>query len=222
MRKISLLLLPISLIASCSNQGEIRSDIKEFISGFSLTESMEIYKEAGYHSTLESVVSNVKTNEYDEVNFNIRDDANISYIHTLTTYINEELSSSESETIVTEDGRYIHTRNGVSDEYTASDCSKLVRTYFYRSEPVEGFHDYAMYYGDYITGVALRLQSAMTVDKDNNTLILEYTINDSANDAKIEQIIKVSQVGMLLYTKNKTTKLSTGEYVIREITTFKN
>ena len=221
MRKLSLLLLPISLIASCS-KAELRSDIKEFISGFSLTESMEIYKKAGYHSTLESVVSNEKKNEYDEVSFDIRDDANISYTHTLTTYINDSLSSSESETIVTEDGKYIHTRNGSSDEYTASDCSKLVRTYFYRSEPVEGFHDYAMYYGDYISGVALRLQSAMTVDKENNTLTLEYTINDTSNDARVEQIIKVGSTGMLLYTKNKTTKLSTGEYVAREITTFKD
>lgn len=221
MRKLSLLLLPLTLIASCS-QAELRSDIKEFISGFSLSESMELYKKAGYHSTLESVVSGEKKNEYDEVDFDIRSDANISYTHTLTTYINEELSSSESETIVTDNGKYIHTRNGVSDEYTTSDCSKLIRTYFYRSEPVEGFHDYAMYYGDYISGVALRLQSAMTVDKDNNTLTLEYTINDQANDAKVEQIIRVGQTGMLLYTRNKTTKLSTGEYVSREITTYKD
>ena len=220
--RYSLLVLPLLVITSCGNkQRELRSDIKEFISGFSLTKSIENYKAASYSSTFESYVNGVKENEDEYVEFDCRDDANITYSHVLNTYRDDVHVSTKRETIATEEGKYIHTLDDNSEEYTKAQCISLITTYFYRSEPVEGFHDYGMYDGDYIIGVALTFQDYITIDQENKTLEFNILIDDPQSDAKIKHEAKVNETGMLLRVYNKTEKLSTKEYAVREITTSK-
>ncbi len=221
-KRYLLFLLPTLLISSCGKEPRpLRSDIQEFIQGFSLEKSMEIYKKASYFTTFESVVKGVKENETEYVTFDCRSDSSISYTHELKKYKDSALVETVSESIVTEDNKYIHSFNGEEEEYTKDECISLISTYFYRSTPVEGFHDYGMYSGDYINGIAYTFQDYIKIDQEKKTLEFKILVEDSEKSAKINHEMKVDETGMLLRVYNKTENTSTSEYAFREITTSK-
>ena len=217
-------LLTTLLASSCGEKAELREDIKEFIrsSTFNLTEAMKEYKEGGYDSVTDKLLAGVNIKITENLSFSVKDESNISYSHTLVKKENDVVVNSRTETISMDSGKYIHNLDGEIEEYTVSQCVELIKTFFYQDEPVEGYHDRGMYYGDYITQVAVRLQNFITIHKEEEELELHYFVDDSDKHAKVDQKIMIDKYGILQSNVSETRNTESGEYVLQSITTYKN
>ena len=79
-RIIALPIVAISLLSSCSNVPDLRSDIAEFITSFSYDESTKVYLDCGY---VREDISHEKTGEVitveESISINVKNKDNLVY-----------------------------------------------------------------------------------------------------------------------------------------------
>ena len=214
-----LFILPILLLSSCNRPKALRSDIAEFITSFSLQESMNTYREAGYESVKTSTIDGDYVKEVDKVDFNIKDESNISYLHVLTKYDRDNnITFTKTEKIEKSGDDYIHTLDGQSETYTVQQCADLVKTFFYVGEPMEGYHDYSIYYGDYVQSSAAYAQDSVTIDQDNKLYVFESDVRNDSQGQHLYQKYTVNQLGMLMYNHLDFTNQSNN--IVQTITVY--
>ena len=188
-------------LSSCSTKPELREDIKEFVSNFSLKNAMDTYKKGGYLKEIEEIKEGKKTLERIEMEFSYLDSAHPTYTKTTTNYIDDiESSKEEVEFVVLEEKYYIST-NGELKESSLEECSELIKCFFYEKTQIEGeYHTQGMYYGDYILQVAPVLQNYITIDKDKELYLYNYETEGIQEGEKVtyEQHYSVNKLGMLV------------------------
>ena len=130
LRKLTPLIGAVLLLSSCGNT--LRSDIKEFVASFSLSESMLAYKHAGYTSVKVSVIDGTKTEENIELSFNTLDEENIQYSFTKTTKINDGEENIFEKFLTKNEGQYfLNETNKNPVEYSLSDINLLIQDFFF-------------------------------------------------------------------------------------------
>ena len=220
-RIFGIFILPILLLSSCNKQRPLRSDIANFIASFSLQEAMNIYKETGYEDVQIMTVDGEYEKTIEKLDFNIKDEENITFTHSQIIYDEENnITSSKLETIRKVGEEYIHTLDDKGDVYTINQCASLIKTFFYKSEPIEGYHDNAIYFGDYIQSAARYLQDHVTIDLDNELYIYEYHVKN-ANADNYEKY-SVDKYGMLTDFYLNMNNLKTGNKGERTISVYNN
>ena len=221
LRFIASSLLLMSLLSSCG-QKELRSDIKDFVASFSLSEAMSNYKHAGYNNDKVTFKDGTKTEEKVTLEFNILDEENPSYNLTKKTKINDEEETIYQKYLTKDENKFFIYETSVDPyECSINDVKNLIRNFFYTKVMYEGtYHSDGMYYGDLVLETVRELQEFVTID-GNNSLYEFYHYTEGkveGKDAKIEQYYSVNKQGMLV--KN-ISKQSNGEnYINQEINVF--
>ena len=196
MKKIVLPLALLTLVTSCTGTPELRKDIRDFISKFSLETAMKQYLSGGYTSTkVENLEAGIKTTvvelEYSRVN-----DSHPSY-HKVTTTTQNETVTVEELSFVENDGQYYISINGELSKSSLKECDNYINKFFYEKTDLDGqYHAKGYYYGDYIKTVAPYLQKYITIDQENELYIMEYAVTTSSTP--VEQRYTVNKYGMLV------------------------
>ena len=201
MRKL-LFPLAISLtLLSCGGKPELREDIKEFISQFSIEVAMNTYKTGGYISTVEEITAEKKTKKVIEMEFSYVDSSHPTYVETTTQYEDDVVKSVTEIEFVEIEEKYYISRNGELTESTLQRCSELIRDFFYKKVELDGqYHVQGWYYGDLIKNVAPVMQEYITIDQDQELYILDYTKTDVLDglETNLHQDYSVNKYGMLV------------------------
>lgn len=201
MKKFLFPVILLITLSSCSTKPELRSDIKEFISKFSLKEAMDTYKKGGYIKEIEEINGEKKTLERIEMEFSYLDAAHPSYTKTTTKFVDDVESSKEEVEFVEIESKYYVSTNGELKESSLEECSELIKNFFYEKTQIEGeYHTQGMYYGDYILQVAPMLQNYITIDQDQELYLYNYETEGIQEGEKVtyEQHYSVNKMGMLV------------------------
>lgn len=208
-RRFALLLLTLPLLVGCK-QTQIRKDIEEFVSSFSLQESFLTYRRAEYNDSKESNINGVYTRELERVYFDSRDEENLSYIKENFLYEEEELVSQNEEKCYKKDGEFYYELNGEISPSSMEKYELLVTKFFYKEIVEDTYHSRGMYYGDYVIDTCAKLQDLVTIKDD--LYIMEYRTVDSKNNSEQYQLLKVNRLGMLdsnhVYMRNGINSIS--------------
>ena len=220
LRKIVTSLLMVLLLSSCAK--EIRSDIKEFVASFSLSESMSTYKHAGYTSVKISKVDGVKTEENISLSFNTLDEENLTYNFTKKTKINDGEENIFQKFLTKNDGKYfLNETNKEPVEYSVEEINLLVQEFFYKNVMYEGtYHCNGMYYGDLILETISELQGFVEIDQEKEWYIFSHKTSGKVDgkDSSVEQYYSVNKLGMLIQNISKQSYGS--DYINQEINVF--
>lgn len=197
MKKHVLSFVALIALVGCSGKPELRKDIKEFISQFSLDDAVSEYVTGGYTSTKVTTIGESVTTEVVEMSYSLADQDHPTY--TKTTTVNGEA------TVVTfvenEEGCFIST-NGVLEPSSINECKGLITKFFYTDVQVNGtYHVGGWFYGDYLKEAAPWLQNYVTIDQENQLYIMEYTKSfkdDYGVDTTKTQKYSVNRYGMLV------------------------
>ena len=217
---ISLIAMP--LLNACSPV-EIRSDIKEFVASFSLADSIEAYKEAGYTSDKKTMINGVLFTEKIDFYYNVKDPENPSYEMTTTSKSGTEEEKIVKNFLEVKDGEIFYIE-GEKDpvSYSQEQVVELIKPFFYKQTMYDGaYHSDGMYYGDFILEIVRELQAFVTIDTENEL----YCFNHSSKEDKdgvhseIEIHYSVNKLGML--TKNISRVQNGRDYVDQEINVYK-
>lgn len=201
MKKFLFPVILLITLSSCSTKPELRADIKEFISKFSLIEAMDTYKKGGYIKEIEEINGEKKTLERIEMEFSYLDAAHPSYTKTTTKFVDDVESSKEEVEFVEIESKYYVSTNGELKESSLEECSELIKNFFYEKTQIEGeYHTQGMYYGDYILQVAPMLQNYITIDQDQELYLYNYETEGIQEGEKVtyEQHYSVNKMGMLV------------------------
>ena len=212
----------VSLLSSCK-QKELRSDIKEFVASFSLSEAMSTYKHAGYTDEKETFKDGVKTIEKVTLEFDISDIENPLYNYQKITKINEEEETTYNKYLMKEENKiFLVETDKEKVEYSTSQISLLIQDFFYTKTMYEGsYHCNGMYYGDLIVETVRDLQEFVTIDGTNSLYIFSYSTSGKVEgkSAKVDQYYSVNKLGMLV--KNLSHQVNGENYINQEINVFK-
>lgn len=215
-RVFYLALLP--LLVGCSTKPELRKDIEKFISKFSLSKAIEQYPTGGYKSTRIETKGDKTDKEVVEFEFSTVDKNHPQYSKITTKYENEVQTSQDVVTFVEiESGSCIST-NGELKEATVKDCNKLIIKFFYKKTELDGqYHTGGQYYGDYLKESAPYLQKYVTIDKERELYIMEYTVNETKSGVttEIHQRYEVNKWGMMEH--NYYSQVSENHSITQEI-----
>ena len=221
LKYIATSLVMVSLLSSC-NKKELRSDIKEFVASFSLSESIETYKHAGYISKKETFKDGVKTLENISLNFDVRDMENPSYEYKKITKINDgDEQILEKSLTKIENKIYFLETNKEAVEYSIEQVQNLILDFFYTETLLEGsYHCNGMYYGDLVLETARDFQEFVTIDADNSLYVFYHLkkMTVEEKDSSIEQYYSVNKLGMLV--KNISNQSKGEDYIKQEINVF--
>lgn len=221
LRKIVTSLLMVLLLGSCAKA--LRSDIKEFVASFSLSESMSTYKHAGYTSVKVSEVDGVKTEENISLTFNTLDAENLAYTFTKKTKINDGEENIFQKFLTKNDGKYfLNETDKEPVEYSVDQINLLVQEFFYKDVLYEGtYHCNGMYYGDLILETVQELQGFVEINQEKQWYIFSHTTSGKVDgkDSSVEQYYSVNKVGMLV--KNISKQSYGSNYINQEINVFK-
>ena len=221
LRKLTPFLTVVLLLSSCGKG--LRSDIKEFVTSFSLSESMSTYKHAGYTSLKESVLNGTKTEENITLSFNTLDEENIAYEYVKKTKINDGEENIFKKFLTQNEGKYfLNETNKDPVEYSLTDISKLVQDFFYTTVMYEGtYHANGMYYGDLVQETVQELQGFVEIDTENEWYIFYHKTSGKVDgvDSSVEQYYSVNKFGMLV--KNISKQSNGSNYINQEINVFK-
>lgn len=208
------------LLSSCAK--ELRSDIKEFVASFSLSESMSTYKHAGYTSVKISEVDGVKTEENISLSFNTLDEENLSYTFTKKTKINDGEENIFQKFLTKNDGKYfLNETDKEPVEYSVDQINLLVQEFFYKNVMYEGtYHCNGMYYGDLILETIQELQGFVEIDQEKECYIFSHKTSGKVDgkDSSVEQYYSVNKLGMLVQNISKQSYGS--NYINQEINVF--
>ncbi len=220
LRKIVTSLLMVLLLSSCAKQ--LRSDIKEFVASFSLSESMSTYKHAGYTSVKISEVDGVKTEENISLSFNTLDEENLTYTFTKKTKINDGEENIFQKFLTKDDGKYfLNETDKEPVEYSVDQINLLVQEFFYKNVMYEGtYHCNGMYYGDLILETISELQGFVEIDQEKQWYIFSHQTSGKVDgkDSSVEQYYSVNKLGMLIQNISKQSYGS--NYINQEINVF--
>ena len=220
LRKIVTSLFMVLLLSSCAKQ--LRSDIKEFVASFSLSESMSTYKHAGYTSVKISEVDGVKTEENISLSFNTLDEENLSYTFTKKTKINDGEENIFQKFLTKNDGKYfLNETDKEPVEYSVDQINLLVQEFFYKNVMYEGtYHCNGMYYGDLILETISELQGFVEIDQEKQWYIFSHKTSGKVDgkDSSVEQYYSVNKLGMLIQNISKQSYGS--DYINQEINVF--
>lgn len=201
MKKFIFPIILLATLSSCSTKPELRADIKEFVTNFSLKKAMDTYKKGGYVKEVEAIEDGKVNLEVTEMEFSYLDGTHPSYSKTTTKYVDEiEVEKIEEEFVVMDDKYYLFT-NGELKESSLDECSGLIRNFFYTKTQIEGeYHVQGMYYGDYILQVAPVLQEFITIDQENELYLFEYEVDVVRDGVTVTcgQSYSVNKLGMLI------------------------
>lgn len=208
------------LLSSCAK--ELRSDIKEFVASFSLSESMSTYKHAGYTSVKISEVDGVKTEENISLSFNTLDEENLTYNFTKKTKINDGEENIFQKFLTKNDGKYfLNETDKEPVEYSVDQINLLVQEFFYKNVMYEGtYHCNGMYYGDLILETISELQGFVEIDQEKQWYIFSHKTSGKVDgkDSSVEQYYSVNKLGMLVQNISKQSYGS--NYINQEINVF--
>ena len=208
------------LLSSCAK--ELRSDIKEFVASFSLSESMSTYKHAGYTSVKISEVDGVKTEENISLSFNTLDEENLTYSFTKKTKINDGEENIFQKFLTKNDGKYfLNETDKEPVEYSISQINLLVQEFFYKNVMYEGtYHCNGMYYGDLILETIQELQGFVEINQEKEWYIFSHKTSGKVDgkDSSVEQYYSVNKLGMLVQNISKQSYGS--NYINQEINVF--
>lgn len=208
------------LLSSCAK--ELRSDIKEFVASFSLSQSMSTYKHAGYTSVKISEVDGVKTEENISLSFNTLDEENLTYNFTKKTKINDGEENIFQKFLTRNEGRYfLNETDKEPVEYSVDQINLLVQEFFYKNVMYEGtYHCNGMYYGDLILETIQELQGFVEIDQEKQWYIFSHKTSGKVDgkDSSVEQYYSVNKLGMLIQNISKQSYGS--NYINQEINVF--
>ncbi len=207
-------------LTSCGSKPELRKDIKEFVSNFSLKGAMDAYQKGGYTYRVETNNSEGKVVEYIEMEFSYLDALHPSYTKTTTNYVNDVETSKEEIVFVEQDEKYYISTNGELEESSLDDCSELIKKFFYEKTQIDGeYHTQGWYYGDYLLQVAPVLQKYITIDQENELYLYSYEVETTQGGSNVTywQNYSVNKLGMLVenhvFAENKNESRKTDIYV---------
>ena len=210
-----------SLLSSCAKK-ELRSDIKNFVASFSLSESLLAYKHAGYTSEKESFIDGVKTSENTTLNFNISDEENPEYhLKTITKIDDKEEKVYEKFLSKNEEKIYLNETEKDPIEYSINDVNLLVQDFFFLEVLLDGtYHCKGMYYGDLVLETARDFQEFVEIDQENQWYVFHHTTKGKVDGKKasVEQYYSVNKLGMLV--KNVSKQVNGDNYINQEINVF--
>ena len=192
------LLVVISLLTSC-NDRTLRSDIKEFIASFSISEARSHYLESGYVEEITSVNQTTTTRVREEFNFNIKDLENITYSHTYVRYDNDELIESHDRRVIKKEEQYYLVYDEQESEITSQNIISLYITMFFYRSSLEEYYSIGMYIGDTIKTIIYDMQDFVTIDNEANTFTYDIPFGVQKDQAgyDFEEILVVDQYGMV-------------------------
>lgn len=201
MKKFLFPVILLTALSSCSTKPELRSDIKEFISKFSLKEAMDAYKSGGYTYLVEDNIEGKKSVTRIEMEFSYLDANHPTYSKITTNYEDDVQTSKEEVEFVEMDEKYYISTNGELKESSLEECGELIKNFFYEKTQIEGeYHTQGMYYGDYIKQIAPVVQNRITIDQENELYLYEYEV-EAIQDGVIvnyTQNYSVNKIGMLV------------------------
>ena len=200
MKKLVFPALFLTTVLSCSVKPELRKDIAEFISHFSLQGALDEYKTGGYVSTTLEVEEEKTSKEVIEMDFSLTDVQHPTYVETTTNYVNNEITSvNEVKVVEDESGFYLST-NGELKPTTIDEIGELIIQFFYKQVDLDGsYHTQGFYYGDYLKEIAPMVQDLVTIDQTNELYLYSYsaTVKDDQMVATMSQSYTVNKWGMM-------------------------
>ena len=222
-RIIAPTLAAMSLLASCSPV-ELRSDIKEFVASFSLSESMSTYVSGGYTSVKETRFDGVIRHINESLTFDMKNPENPVYEYQKSIQIGEETPEITKNFLKKIDDK-IYFVEGEKEpvEYNAQQINKLFTDFFYKETLYDGaYHAQGMYYGDLLLETARELQDFITINDAKTELFFEHNSKGRVDgkDAEVKQKYSVNKLGMLI--KNNVEQHNGDDYIIQEINVFKS
>ena len=221
LRFIAASFVMMSLLSSCAKK-ELRSDIKDFVASFSLSDSMSTYKHAGYTDAKVTFIDGIKTEENTTVEFNILDETNPQYSLEKKTKINDGEENIYTKWITkNEDKFFLNETDKEAVEFSIAEIENLVRDFFYTKIMYEGsYHSNGMYYGDLILETARDLQEFVQIDQENQWYIFHHQTKGKVDGkaASVEQYYSVNKLGMLV--KNISKQVNGDNYINQEINVF--
>lgn len=215
-----LTLLP--FLSACGfSGGQLRSDVAEFLSGFSLEGAIAAYKEAGYEKTVTAVEGDKTTVTTEAVDFNATDVMHPTYQMETETRENDQVTESSLLQILEKDGAFVKRTEEGESPSSLDECHANIEKFFYQEVAADAVHLYGMYYGDYIRQMAASLQELVTIDLENQLYRYharsEYT-NTAGATVLEEQTYVVDNYGMLV--ENTLVRESALLTVTTHITTY--
>ena len=205
MKKLVLPLVLFASLTACNSKPELRKEIKEFISQFSLSEAVKQYQTGGYISTKVTTEGETNTKQVIEMSYSLLDENHPTYIETTTDYENDVVTSTvEIRFVENEAGAFI-SKNGELKKSSVKECKSLITKFFYKKVDLDGrYHTQGFYYGDYLKEVAPALQQYVTIDQENELYIMDYSVTKTSDGitAQVSQNYSVNKWGMLVENHN--------------------
>ena len=209
-QNIAKLIFAIPLLVSCSKNIPLRSDIEDFIASFSLSESMQVYREVFYSAVKEQLLKNEHRFIYTNLNFNVKniEDGEIEYHKSVKVYKDDVLETETDIKIETENGKYYNVINDSKQEVTIDDCLDTIEQFFFEETMTDYYHYNGNYYGDLVLETCRQYQEFVTIDQEKQLYVLAYnregyedveTDNGKVNKYyKVQQEYSVNKLGMLV------------------------
>lgn len=196
-------ILPIFIlgVTGCGQKPVLRSDISEFISHFSLSESIKEYRKAEYkkigtdykNKDGKIVITKITTT----VDFDSTDLTNITYSYLQKKEVDGELKETTSESLYKANDTYYRNYNGNVSTCVEDYVFQKINSFFYTEILMETYHVPETYFGDYILDRALDTQSYVTIDSINQLYIFDAEYKDDSQKILRKQTYKVNKLGML-------------------------
>lgn len=220
-RKIVIYLITVPLLNACSKVN-IRSDIKDFVASFSLTDSIATYKEAGYTSVTYTFKNNTLTTKFVELYFNIKDISKPVYSYTEKTKIGEEDEKISKKYLELIDNKIYFVEDESRREIlTELGIYEIIEPFFFKSyDPSDKYHSEGMYYGDLVLKTVRDLQGYVTINEEKSLYIFDYSITQKvdAGDYKVSTYYSVNKLGMMV--KNISKHELGRDYLHQEINVY--
>ena len=221
LKYIAASLILMSLLSSCVKK-ELRSDIKDFVASFSLSDSMSGYKHAGYTNVKETFIDGTKTLENTTLEFNILDESNPTYhLKTITKVNDGDENIYEKFLTKNEDKIYLNETDKEAVEFSIAEVELLIQDFFFTKTMYEGtYHCNGMYYGDLILETARELQTFVEIDQENGWYVFYHFTKGKVDgkDSSVEQYYSVNKLGMLV--KNISKQVNGVNYINQEINVY--
>ena len=201
MKKLLFLIILLVCLTSCHSKPELRKDIKDFISQFSLEASLNEYKKGGYTSTKVETEQGKETKTVISLEYSRVDENHPTYVEVTTISENDVVTSNVEVRFVEIEGQYYLSTNGELKSSSLKEVNNLITQFFYKKTELDGqYHTQGYYYGDYLKEVAPALQRYVTIDQANKLYKMEYTVEKS--DYTMSQNYSVNKFGMLVENHN--------------------
>ena len=216
-RILALPLVAISLLSSCSNTRELRSDIAEFITSFSYEESRKVYLDCSFSrvDVSHEQTGNILTISQ-EMSISVKNPENLVY---------DYVYQKEEDGILLENKHhYIEKEQDYYQYYCGQDNplkmtslevkTQLITKFFFKDE-YEGIYLRGMFLGDYLRKFLPNMQNYVTIDKDKELLIYDVPlgVDKDAEGYDFWEYLVVDKYGMTvscdIYQTNGITALET-------------